>query len=122
MEQNHKLAGSIIDASWARFVNMLEYKAKWYGRNIIKVPTNFPSSQLCSKCGYQNKDTKNLSVRTWTCPVCGKIHDRDINASINILNKGIEIQTGGAHPDSLSILELIRLLEQEAPTSKRISV
>ena len=105
MEQNHKLARSIIDASWSRFVSMLMYKASWYGNMIIKVPANYASSQLCSLCGYKNSITKNLSVRTWTCPHCQSKHDRDYNAAKNILRKGIEILSkDGTHPDSLFML------------------
>ena len=105
MEQNHKLARSIIDTSWSKFVSMLLYKANWYGNTIIKVPSNYPSSQLCSSCQYQNPITKSLKVRKWTCPQCGSVHDRDINAARNILSKGIEILTkDGTHPDSLFML------------------
>ena len=101
MQANHKLARSISDASWSRFVSMLIYKANWYGRIIVKVPSNYPSSQLCSSCNYQNSITKDLSVRKWTCPKCGVSHDRDINAAKNILRKGIEILTkDGTHPNS----------------------
>ena len=102
---NHKLARSISDASWSRFVSMLLYKASWYGGIVIKVPNNYPSSQLCSKCGYKNSITKDLKVRTWACPECGTIHDRDINAAKNILSKGIEILTkNGTHPVSFLCL------------------
>ena len=106
MEQNNKLARNITDASWSRLVSMLIYKANWYGRTIVKVPTDYPSSQLCSICGYKNSITKDLTIRKWICPKCGTIHDRDINAARNILSKGIEILTkDGTHPDSLFMLE-----------------
>ena len=105
MTKNDKLARSINDASWAKFVSMLTYKANWYGNTVIKVPSNYPSSQLCSICGYKNSITRNLGIRKWTCPQCGTIHDRDINAAKNILCKGIEILTKDRNcPDSLFML------------------
>ena len=91
MLRNHHLAKSIQDASWSQFVNMLIYKADWYGREIIFVDRFYPSSQTCNVCGFKNVDTKNLKVRKWTCPNCETTHDRDINAAINILNEGKRI-------------------------------
>ena len=116
MMNDSKLARNISDVSWSRLVSMLIYKADWYGRKIIKVHSTYPSSQLCSKCGYKNSITKDLAIRKWTCPKCGSIHDRDINAAKNILSKGIKMLTkDGTHPDSLFMLGSLESSSKKPP-------
>ena len=93
MIRNHKLSKSIASVSWAKFFEMLEYKAGWYGNEIHRAPTMYPSSQTCNCCGYRNPLIKNLGIRIWECPKCYAVHDRDTNASINILKKGLQMQS-----------------------------
>ena len=88
-------AKSEHDTAWGMFLNKLQCKAEWYGRTIVRVGRWFPSSQLCHVCGYMNTTTKELSVRSWTCPHCGTSHDRDVNAAINILTEGKRIIAAG---------------------------
>ncbi len=94
MLRNHKLAKSISDVSWSSFVTKLQYKADWYGREIIKIDKWFPSSQICSECGHKD-GKKPLDIREWTCLICHAHHDRDINASINILTEGLRLHSIG---------------------------
>jgi len=82
------LAKHILDSSWSKFLQFLKYKAEWYGRTVIEADMMFPSSKMCSQCGYVNKELQ-LKDRLWKCPVCGAIHDRDVNASINLRNYGV---------------------------------
>ena len=91
MRQNHNLAKAISDCGWYELTRQLVYKAEWNGRTYIKIGRYVPSSQTCNICGFVNKDTKNLSVREWICHKCGTVHDRDINAAINILNEGMKM-------------------------------
>lgn len=86
MAHNHHLAKHIVDSLFGEFRRQLTYKCEWYGRQLVLVDRWYPSSQLCSNCGYRNRATKNLAIREWDCPQCGKHHSRDVNASINILN------------------------------------
>lgn len=88
--KNRRLSKSIADVGWSMFINMLEYKAERYGKQIIKIDQWFPSSQICSHCQH-NDGKKALNIREWTCGNCGTHHDRDINAAINIKNKGLEM-------------------------------
>ena len=83
------------DTAWRMFLDKLDYKAEWYGRTIVRVGRWFPSSQLCHVCLERNPDTKDLAVREWTCPHCGAVHDRNINAAINILAEGKRLFAAG---------------------------
>ena len=88
-KDNNK-ARAILDAGWGQFIQFLEYKATWYGRKLIKINKYVPSSQMCSYCGAINPAIKDLSVRSWVCPNCNTVHDRDYNAAINILREGLK--------------------------------
>ena len=88
MVKNRKLAKSISDVAWGQFINLLTYKASWYGKNILKVNRFFASSKTCSHCSHK-LDKLSLSVRSWTCPNCAASHDRDINASNNIRSQAL---------------------------------
>ena len=83
--KNHNLAKSIAEVSWSRFREMLDYKSRWYGRELIIAPPDYPSSQLCSDCGNRSSQTKDLACRIYVCPACGLEIDRDYNASLNLL-------------------------------------
>lgn len=91
MYQTKSIAVKLRDVPFTNFIETMSYKAKWQGKKVIKIDRYFPSSQVCSDCGYQNKTLKDLSVREWICPKCNAHHDRDKNASINIKNEGIKI-------------------------------
>ncbi len=90
MVKNANLAKSISDCGWSELTRQLQYKADWYGRTYVKIGRFVPSSQTCHVCGYKNEETKDLTVRKWTCPQCQTEHDRDINAAINIQNEGLK--------------------------------
>lgn len=94
MIKNRKLSKHIADASWGNFTRLLQYKCDWYGKKLVKVNRFYPSSKTCSECGWINQELK-LSDREWTCNSCGAIHDRDLNASKNILKEGLKIISAG---------------------------
>ena len=91
MSRAFRFGKSVSDNGWGMFTTFLQYKLDEVGKNLIKVDKFFPSSQLCSTCGYTNPKTKNLSVREWTCPNCDAHHNRDVNAAINIRNEGMRL-------------------------------
>src|SRR2546421_6091073 len=94
MVKNHTLAQAISDVGWSEFVRQLEYKAKWYGRVLVKIDKFYPSSKRCFDCGHL-LDSLPLDVRSWACPECGVVHDRDINAAKNILAAGLAVAAYG---------------------------
>jgi putative transposase len=99
MQKNRCLSKSIADASWSEFVRQLEYKARWYGRELIGIDRWYPSSKRCSDCGY-TMPKMPLSVREWVCPECGSTHDRDVNAARNILAAGLAVS---AHREAVPV-------------------
>ena len=91
MYQVHKIAKHLNQVPISEFIRVLKYKSNWLGKKVIEINKYYPSSQCCNRCDYKNEEVKDLSVRKWTCPRCGLIHDRDINASINIMFEGLKI-------------------------------
>ena len=102
MQKNRCLSKSISDAGWSEFVRQLEYKASWYGRELIGIDKWFPSSKRCSDCGYTAQKMP-LNVRQWTCPECGSIHDRDVNAARNVLAAGLAASARGEAVSPVSL-------------------
>lgn len=102
MQKNRCLSKSISDASWSEFLRQLEYKAAWYGRELIGIDKWFPSSKRCSDCGY-TAPKMPLQVRHWTCPECGAIHDRDVNAARNVLAAGLAVSARGEAVSPVSL-------------------
>jgi putative transposase len=109
MVKNPKLAQSISDASWGELIRQLDYKCDWYGRTLVKIDRWFPSSKRCGNCGHIVEKLP-LNIREWDCPKCAAHHDRDINASINILAAGLAVAVCGANirPDNLEIKGQLR--------------
>ncbi len=99
MVKDHKLALSIADASWSKFVAMLEYKADWHDRIVQKVGTSYPSSQTCNSCKVINPLVKDLKLRKWSCPACNSYNLRDKNAALNILSEGLRLLTAVGAPE-----------------------
>ena len=89
--QNKRLSKKIYDASWYELIRQLEYKSKWKNKKLYQIETYYPSSQICNRCGYQEKKVKDLRIRKWECPICTNKNERDINASINIMFEGLKI-------------------------------
>lgn len=102
MMRNHIYAKAISDVSWGEFVRQLEYKAIWYGKEVLKADPFFASSQICSVCGEKYPEIKNLSTRTWKCPHCHTIHDRDINAAINVKNELLTVGQDMSEPAAVN--------------------
>ena len=102
MQKNRCLSKSIADAGWSEFLRQLEYKANWYGRELVGIDKWYPSSKLCSDCGY-TMPKMPLSVRQWTCPECGSIHDRDVNAARNVLAAGLAVSARGEAVSPVSL-------------------
>ena len=91
MYKVHKMAKHLKNIPISEFIRVLKYKSNWLGKKVIEINKYYPSSQCCNRCDYKNEEVKDLSVRKWTCPTCGMIHDRDINASINVMFEGLKI-------------------------------
>lgn len=104
MMKNHNLAMAVQSASWGEFVKQIKYKSNWFGKNVIFIGRFEPSSKTCSNCGYINRGLK-LNNREWICPVCGKRHDRDINAAVNIKNFALNPQALVAIEDKVNDIE-----------------
>ncbi|HEY6018394.1 MAG TPA: RNA-guided endonuclease TnpB family protein [Candidatus Paceibacterota bacterium] len=102
MQKNRSLSKSISDAGWSEFVRQLTYKSEWYGRTLVGIDRWYPSSKRCSDCGHTVAKMP-LNVRSWTCPECGSIHDRDVNAARNVLAAGLAVS---AHGESINPMSL----------------
>lgn len=115
MVKNHNLAQAISDVSWSTFVTMLEYKADWYGKNILRIGQFAPSSKTCSNCGTINKELQ-LKDREWTCSNCSSVLDRDVNAAINIKSFALKNNLSGEHTlkNQDELLTLVKVLTPEA--------
>jgi putative transposase len=116
MVKNHCLAQAITDVSWSTFVTMLEYKAEWHGKNILRIGKFSPSSKTCSCCGYINKEL-TLKIREWTCPKCNSVLDRDVNAAINIKSFALKNNLSGEHTlkNRNELPTLVGVMTYEAP-------